>query len=209
MRQLVPIVFAIACCAAQAGDTFPTVEAYAAQRLGKPASQVHLDTANARALEGALVFGFAQAKDDDKRDASVFVALQTSTGVREIASSPVFDFSDPSDSSYIEIVEAQSSRRFSVQMNIRSACGAQRNVYRFAQVEATWVVAGIDISDTTCGKDNAIELDWERSTNFLTGKVILVKYRDERRIGSTTKSVRPARIPLAEFDIFDERFGPR
>jgi hypothetical protein len=153
------------------------------------------------------VFGVALGLGEGRRQARVFVLeRQAGGGLRELARSKLFDFFDASGRTDFEIIEAQSERRFSLQINARSACGVHVTIYRFAQLDAgDWVLSGMDTRTPRCGRTGELETASTRSTNFLTGKRIDHAYRHDKPGKPSTRQLTFPPFPLAEFEPFDSR----
>ncbi|MDT8998651.1 hypothetical protein RQP53_05135 [Paucibacter sp. APW11] len=185
-----------------------SVEAYA-RTLFRDA-EVQLLSTDEGAPTRRRVFGVALGPGEGSRQGRVFVLERLpGGGLRELARSQAFDFADASGRTDFEIVEAQSDRRFSLQINSRSACGVHVTVYRFAQLEAgTWVLAGMDTRTPTCGRNGELELAATRSTNFLTGQHIEQAYRNDKPAKRTVKQLAFPPFPLAGFEPFDSRHNP-
>ena len=104
-------------------------------------------------------------------------------------------------------IDIQSDRRFSVQLHNFKPLGSI--TYRFALIDQAWHLSGRDVSFCYYDEEDedACGIQEERSTNFLTGKVIESKLRRNSLISTKTSKTRFPKFPLSEFAIFDERHG--
>jgi hypothetical protein len=189
---------------ANAAHDFPTVQAYVEQAVGDRAAPHVLSQS------GQFTFGIARTE----ALAIVFVLKVKPDGsVLEVARSKAFDFSDPKARIFISNVEAQSERRFSIQLNYQNACDTETtfDLYRFVQVGQAWYVAGLDSSRCLWPDDAESHGATRkvRSANFLTGTVVETLLRDTVRLSYTRKQVKFQQFPLTDFEAFDEKYGPR
>ena len=209
MHYLVALLLAVfsaqACAAA---EVFSTIDAYLAHATGKTDSVV--SSAGKVSQDGKYVFGIVHEKGYKPRSAIIFVVRESADGgIHEVERSMPFDFSDPSARTDIESVEAQSTGRFSIQINMRTDCGVHVETYRFAKVGTAWFASGLDVKDPTCDKDGIIEWKSKRSANFLSGKVIEQQFRSGKMSSEKSKFVKFPSFSLANFKAFDEKHSPR
>ena len=201
------VVFLIALShAASAAESFPSFEGYLEHITGESIAILKVDAAEHTSPKGKIEFGIVRGENM----AIVFVLETLRDGqVREVAKSSPFEFFDPKGRTYVEIVQAQSDSRFSVQINYQNACGPASDVYRFSRVGKVWYVSGLDSCRCEWGGENVGDTRTERSANFLTGKVIEKSIRKNAVISVRTKQVRFPSFPFNEFAAFDDKYGPR
>ncbi len=150
------------------------------------------------------LFGIAYGTNGDDRKAVVFVLARGPGGsLEEVSRSPAFDFQDPSGRTDVEIVQAPSSTRFSIQVNSRTVCGVSLNILRFSETSTGWVLAGNDSSEPTCGKDGEVLVKASVSTNFLTGDRVEKAYDEGKLVSVRRLKLARRPIPLTQYQMQD------
>ncbi len=210
MKHLIALVLSIYSCWANGAETFPTIEAYLERATGKPNAALAWDAASHSSPPGKRVFGIVRG---EQMATVVILDEQPGGEVREVASSKPFAFFDPKDRMKVESVEAQSDKRFSIQIGFQNVCSTPFtfDLYRFTRIGQSWYVSGLDSTRCLWGDEGEAGGDsrMERSSNFLTGKVIERKFRKNMLVSERSKKTPFPQFPLAEFVPFDERHGPR
>jgi hypothetical protein len=206
------LVFLALCSNWAVAETFPSIDAYVAHVTNGQPIEIKVVQTSAN----GSVFGAVQwCPPDNAPDtalpclASVFVLQNLKNdGFKEIVhSNPSSGFSG-SAMETLDGVEIQSERRFSVRLHNFKPLGS--TTYRFALIDQTWHLSGRDVSFCYYDEDegDACGIQENRSTNFLTGKVIENKLRRNRAISSKTSKTKFPKFPLSKFMIFDEQHGP-
>ena len=153
---------------------------------------------------GELVFGAAteltsdNGKDD--RASFIFVLLKRKDGkLSEVVHSKrFFGVRD----ALVDSIDAQSTRRFTVQISGHSYCGRSVHVYRFAKIRQRWEFTGRD--DTTCqchdGDAAVCQSRNFRSANFITGNFVKQEFIRDKKVSEKRKTYRFKRILLDNFE---------
>ena len=194
--------------ASSASEVFPTIEHYVARTTGKSASELVIYTSGDNSRKPiSPVFGIAHSVNSANRIAYVFVLAHVAGGgFREVAVSQPFDFSDQSDRTYVNWVEAQSVDRYSIQFHNRTVCGIHANVYRFIRLRDKWYVAGLDRWDSVCTDDGTLGIGESLSINHLTGRFIEERFKNHKLISTRTSYKFFPKFPLSEFSVFNKRY---
>lgn len=170
--------------------------------------EIELQTTQLAPPAGNRIFGitYDKPREEGEQFAAVFVVEERRGKILEIASSEPFNYADNQGFS-IQGVEAKSTKNFSLHLSFRSVCGGGSYVYKFAERNGIWRVAGLDTVDYQCDAENndiGPNSD-ERSTNFLTGLIIETKRRKDRVVRTTKKHFQFPELPLSSFNIGDSR----
>ena len=106
---------------------------------------------------------------------------------------------------WVEQVELKSASSFSVYMRTRQTCGPGIYDYSFAHRNGSWVVSGLERSESECSGEGVAPA-WRKSYNYLTGRVETVQFRNERQ--RTTGKPKGNFLPhsLAEFEALSTRY---
>lgn len=193
-----------------AAETYATVEAYLVyatngQSIGSKSVQ--------SSAAGDKVFGAVQWNApgaDTSELACVFVLEKLKGGgFKEVVrSNPSGGFSG-SAMQVFDGIEVQSNSRFSVRLHSFKPLGTI--TYRFALIDQSWHLSGRDEEFLHFYPENGDEsvgdTREERSTNFLTGKIIEKRFQKNKLASTIYKKSKFPKFPLAEFQIFDERHG--
>ena len=158
-----------------------------------------------------MIFGAATEttpeNGKDFRASRIFVLFKQKDGKlsQVVRSKSFFGVEDAS----VEGIEAQSARRFTVQINGHSNCGGNVGIYRFAKVHQIWQFAGHD--DTTCqchdGDVAVCDSKTFRSANFLTGNFLKQEFLSDKKISEERKTFRFKRILLENFEnVYDKKY---
>lgn len=211
MNKIIAFILAFCVALTCAAQTYSSFEKYAEDVYRQPITDLNVDAAEHSSNSAKFVFGILGQKQrpaTGEQTAVVFIVEELSDGkVREVTKSKPFRFSYECCRLNIEAIEAQSDRRFSIQINHSGACTSGFEIYRFAKIENSWRVSGRDSTQNLCDDDDKSSLEW--SANFLTGRTIEKRFRGNKLVSDkTVKKSFPA-FPLAEFAMFDSRYGPR
>jgi hypothetical protein len=179
---------------------------YAAKILHRSIGEIELQTTRYTTPTGDRIFGITYDKPraEGEQFAAVFVIDERQGKIQEIASSAPFSYADNQGFS-IQGLDAKSAKNFSLSLSFRSVCGGGSYVYKFAERNGTWRVAGLDTTDYQCDAENndiGPNSD-ERSKNFLTGLVIETERRKDRVVHKAKKRVQFPELPLSSFAIGD------
>jgi len=209
MKLILAILFTLFAPLAHAGFTAEgAVGTYAAKILHRSIGEVELQTTQIETPSGHRIFGIAYDKPraEEEQFAAVFVIDEHNGKVREIASSAPFSYAD-NQSTSIQGLEAKSAKNFSLRLSFRSVCGGGAYVYKFAERNGIWRVAGLDSVDYQCdADDNSIGSNSnERSKNFLAGLIVETERRKDRVVGTKKRRYNFPNLPLSSFDIGDSR----
>lgn len=184
-------------------EVFSTIDEYIDRATGKPDWEV--DTVSYRSKEGILVFGAATEKahadsHPDSRTSIIFILKKQLDGKFSeiVRSKPFFGISDAN----VENIEAQSNRRFSIQINGHSACGGNVSIHYFEKVGKIWQVSGHDNTTCDCGDADEAVCDTRttRLTDFLTGDFIKEEFQSNKLISRKHKKLQFKKILLANFE---------
>jgi hypothetical protein len=193
-----------------AAESFASVEAY----LEYVANGRQIVSSKFESSDGGSVVGVVQWSAPEKASetqspylASVFVLERLkNNGYKEVVrSSPSGGFNGGNLEIFSE-VDIKSKSRFAV--NLHSFKPPGGITYRFALVDQSWHLSGRD--EYFCGysddDESVCETRVERSSNFLTGKVIEKNFRGDRLIRTNISETKFPRFSLIEFMVFDERY---
>lgn len=215
MRLLLTSVLAFSLsgyAVAQTGSA--QLDAYLDRVTGRPPHEILAHIAEAKSSTGEVVFGLVQVPlqlETEDSTAFIFVGkVDQDNSLVELVRSKPFPFWS-AGRHYVEIVQAPSSTRFTVQINYRGACTAGYEVFRFAQRGQQWIAAGRDTTWLNCGADDQSSGDSrrERSANFLSGTIVEVQYHHGRVKSRRTKHETFPIFLVADFDPFKDTYGPR
>ena len=205
MFRLVMLLVLLTALRANAAALFANIDEYVQSlALGEAKQQSVRATGSPQ-----RVFGIAYGSKYEDRKAVVFVlAIRPDGSLAAISRSPAFDFQDLSARTDVEIVQAQSARRFSIQVNSRSVCGVYVKIFRFAETSGGWVLSGMDSSEPTCGKEGAVLEKASASTNFLTGDQAERDYDEGKLVKQRRIKQAPRVLPLTEYQMWSDAYGP-
>lgn len=182
---------------------------YASKILHRTVDEVELQTAEYATPSGQRIFGVVYDKHraEGEEYAAVFFVEERKGKILELASSAPFTYANNQDFS-IQGVKAKSAKNFSLHLSFRSVCGGGSYVYKFAERDAAWRVAGLDTVDYQCGaEDNSIGPNaHEESKNFLAGLIIETTRRNDHVVRTTKTKFNFPDLPLSSFDIGDSRY---
>lgn len=186
-------------------EVFSTLDEYIRSATGK--SDWGIYSASYQSNNEKLIFGIAAEQKLDPRAAFIFVLREQPVGKFDeiVRSKPFFGLSDPSGRTDIESIDAQSDRRFSIQVNGRSACGGYVTIYRFAKIQEIWRASGLDNTSCSCGEGNdeaVCDTRTTRSANFLTGKFVKQEFRNNKLVSQKTKTLQFPKRPLSNFETY-------
>lgn len=195
----------------EAQDEAPSLAAFLLRKTGSADSAQCHHIAGIALPHGRRHVGLITSCTDNvdgSKQAWVFVADEAAAGpIKLQALSTPFDFAGRH---YVELTQAQSAERFSIQINYRG-CGGGFDLYRFALRAEGWVVAGRDSQRWECGsrEEGVGAARQERSANFLSGEVEERDYQRHQVIARRRHVEAFPRFPLGRFDPFDAAYGER
>lgn len=211
MNRLLTFILTFCAALSCAAQTYSTFEKYTEQVYRQPFIELNVDAAEHSSNSAKFIFGIVGQKQQPvtgEQTAVVFIVEGLPDGkTREIVRSKPFRFSYECCRSNIEVVEAQSDRSFSIQINHSGACTSGFEIYRFAKIESSWQVSGRDSTQNLCDGPGESRLEW--SANFLTGRTIEKRFNGSKLVSNKTEKKHFPRFPLADFILFDSRYGPR
>lgn len=160
---------------------------------------------------GRLVAGLLQVwPTPEEPKAIVFVTQESPAGaIVEVDRSKPFDFGDGGARTYVNSVEAQSDTRFAIQISYQGGCLPSSDEYRFSMRNKSWVVSGRDSTRYSCPEyeQKVGDTRTEISSNFLTGRVITLEFKQGKLTKRTIKHEVFKKLPLRDFDPFQENYG--
>lgn len=192
-------------------ESFKTVEAYLAHiTSGRPITSSSIE----HSLDGS-VFGAVQwslPENDQERDsnhaASIFVLKKMkSNGFKEIIRSRTSSGFSEGSLEVFDGVEIQSNTKFIVRLHSFIPVGTIE--YQFSKIGQSWELYSRheDLIGHTEGDEAVGDTRIERSTNFITGKIIEKQFRRNKLVSTERKNVKFPKFPLTKFKIFDEKHG--
>ena len=212
MKRFIAILLLAFAGSAHPAERFANYKAYIAQAIGKPYTSLEVHAAEAFSPKGRVVFGIAHDAWRFSGDETgiVFIMRELKNdAVEEVARSKLFPLPNPNGKLYVNSVDAQSAKRFSITINFHGTCGDGMDTYRFALVGKDWLVTGLDSERYECddGDEAMGDARTEKSSNFLTGRITEKTYRKNRLVKSQQSKKQFPKFPLSDFAVFDERHG--
>jgi len=192
-----------------AAETFPTVDAYVAHITNGQSGNISVQRSS-----GDSIFGAVQWSPTDSTQEAYFASVYILEKLKDnsfkevIRSNPSGGFSG-SATETIDGIETKTNHRFSVRLHSFKPLGTI--TYRFALIDEAWCLSGRDEEflyfNPEDGDEAVGDSRVERSTNFLTGKIIEKNFRRDKLVSTKNIKAKFPKFPLSDFKLFDEKYG--
>lgn len=190
-------------------ESFRTVEAYLAHITnGRPITSSSFESTVNGSVFGAVQWSLPENVPERESNyaASVFVLEKMKGGAfKEIVrSNPSSGFSE-GRLQVFDGIEIQSNTKFIVRLHNFIPLGTIE--YQFAKIGQSWELCSRheNLFGHTEGDEAVGDTRMERSTNFITGKIIEKQFRRNKLVSTKRKDVKFPKFPLAKFKVFDEK----
>ena len=177
LRPLVILLILFASGYSNARESFPSLRAAVQSVTGTEVLDEDFQTSEP--IDGQSTnLGIVFLTSADESYGQLFMLRKTDPGRYEVTASSKRFASSRGPHHYVEIVQATGLDRFSIQFNSHSRCGIGREIFRFALVRDIWRVSGVDRYEPDDVSCNVNFDSMHYSANFLTGDVLITKFRN-------------------------------